>query len=139
MKSFFGKKEVKEKYLSRVKAHAEADEIVKGKYWEKGKGCAVGCTIHGSDHFAYETELGIPAWLAYLEDTLFEGMSLEKAKKWPERFLKAIPVGSDLTKVRPKILIFILESTLEKFDGKKFPAEYKKVTDTIRDLQKELQ
>ena len=32
--------------LKQLRAHAKADEIVKGLYWENGKGCAVGCTIH---------------------------------------------------------------------------------------------
>jgi phosphoglycerate dehydrogenase-like enzyme len=51
---------VKAMYLDRIRRHARADEIIHGKYWEKGKGCAVGCTIHGSKHSLYETELGIP-------------------------------------------------------------------------------
>lgn len=41
---FHGKPAVKAKYLKRVRAHAKADEIVSGRYWENGKGCAVGCT-----------------------------------------------------------------------------------------------
>ena len=59
MQAFHNDLKIKEKYLSRVRAHALADEIVKGKYWEGGKGCAVGCTIHGSQHKNYEKELGI--------------------------------------------------------------------------------
>lgn len=52
--SFHGKQEIKDQYIERIKAHAIADEIVKGQYWEDGKGCAVGCTIHGSNHLDYE-------------------------------------------------------------------------------------
>lgn len=47
--AFFGDPKIKAKYLRRVKAHYKADEIIKGTYWENGKGCAVGCTIEGSD------------------------------------------------------------------------------------------
>ena len=86
---------IKEKYLLRVRSHAAQDEIIKGKYWENGKGCAVGCTVHSSNHSAYETELGIPAWLARVEDRLFEGMPLARAKLWPEQFLSAIRPGAD--------------------------------------------
>jgi len=50
MKAYHNKKETKKFYLDRVKAHFKADEIVKGKYWQNGKGCAVGCTIH-ANHF----------------------------------------------------------------------------------------
>lgn len=67
MKAFHSDEAVKEKYLERVRAHSAADSIIKGKYWESGKGCAVGCTIEGSDHERYETELGIPRVIARLE------------------------------------------------------------------------
>ena len=39
MKTFHGEQSVKDKYIKRVKAHAKADEIVQGSYWENGKGC----------------------------------------------------------------------------------------------------
>lgn len=38
--SYHGDKAVKAKYLRRVRAHEKADEIVKGTYWQNGKGCA---------------------------------------------------------------------------------------------------
>jgi hypothetical protein len=97
MKAFHGKKEIKDEYLARVKAHAAADEIIKGTYWEEGMGCAVGCTIHGSDHGQYEVQLGIPRIIARLEDRIFEGLPLAQAKTWPLRFLKSIKVGADLS------------------------------------------
>ncbi len=87
MLAFHGKKEVKAEFVARVKAHALADEIVHGHYWERGKGCAVGCTIHGSDHGEYEVQLGIPRILARLEDCIFEGMENGDSKKFPLRFL----------------------------------------------------
>src|ERR1700730_6830463 len=99
MKSFHNDPKIKAKYLKRVKDHFKADEIVKGKYWENGKGCAVGCTIHDSNHKLYETELGIPEWLARVEDTIFEGLPNERAKLWPEQFLKAIKPGKNLNKI----------------------------------------
>lgn len=86
LKAFHGDAKIKAKYIARVKAHQKADEIIKGRYWEDGKGCAVGCTIEGSDHSKYEKELGIPEILAYLEDGLFEEMSNEDAMKFPLRF-----------------------------------------------------
>lgn len=104
---------IKKKYLARVKAHAEADAIVKGQYWDEGKGCAVGCTIEGNDHSRYEYELGIPATIAYLEDTIFEGLPNKEAMKFPEKFLKAIPVGADLSLVAAKFMVWQFED--EKF------------------------
>src|SRR3990167_11344917 len=93
MKTFHNKKEVKQKYMARLKQHYKADEIVHGTYWQDGKGGAVGCTIHSSKHGTYESELGIPTWLAYLEDRIFEGLPNGEAKEFPLDFLKAIPIG----------------------------------------------
>ena len=101
--------ETKDKYIARVKAHQEADQIIKGQYWENGKGCAVGCTIEGSDHSKYEKELGIPKEIAYLEDTIFENLPNELAMTFPLRFLEAVPVKADLSKVVAKFVIWQFE------------------------------
>jgi hypothetical protein len=108
MKAFHGDETIKAKYLARVRAHAAADEIVKGRYWEDGKGCAVGCTLHSSDHMAYEKELGIPVHLARLEDVIFESLQNGASKAWPEKFLEAPKVGADLSKVWPMFAIWLL-------------------------------
>jgi hypothetical protein len=114
VQAFHNDPSIKEKYLERVLAHRAADEIMQGVYWENGKGCAVGCTIHGDNHAAYEVELGIPRILARLEDRIFEGLSLEDAKEWPEKFLRAIPVGKDLSLVWPKFAVWLL---VDEIDG----------------------
>ena len=74
MLSYHSDPAIKSRYLARVEGHAAADEILKGRYWEAGKGCAVGCTVHGADHESFEQELGIPRMLAWLEDIIFEGL-----------------------------------------------------------------
>jgi len=112
MRAFHGSAAIKEKYVARVKAHAEADKIVKGQYWGNGKGCAVGCTIEGDEHSRYETELGIPVAIAHVEDYLFEIMPNEDAMKFPLRLLEAIPVGADLSLVPANLIVYILEDTL---------------------------
>jgi hypothetical protein len=123
MKAFHNDPGVKEKYLARVRAHKAADEIVKGKYWEDGKGCAVGCTIHSSNHSAYETELGIPTWLARIEDTIFENLQNGQAKEWPEQFLSSIKIGANLDTIKAPFLIFTLENSLESLDSVQFDIE----------------
>jgi hypothetical protein len=109
MTAFHGDKAIKERYLDRIKSHREADELIKGKYWENGKGCAVGCTIHGSSHSAYEIELGIPIQLARLEDVHFERLSNDDSQAWPELFLSSIRVGADLSMVWPKYAAWMLD------------------------------
>jgi hypothetical protein len=108
MVAYQGDPAIKAKYLDRVRSHREADEITKGVYWERGEGCAVGCTIHGPDHRKYQTELGIPVALAYFQDTLFEGLPLEDAVIFPEQFLGAITVGADLSRVESQFFHWLL-------------------------------
>jgi hypothetical protein len=120
MKAFLGKQSIKDKYIKRVHDHFLADDLIKGTYWENGKGCAVGCTIHSSDHNKYEKLLGIPEWLARLEDCIFEELPNSLAKEWPERFLSSINVGSDLEKIKTSFTIFILESCLDSMNKCKF-------------------
>jgi hypothetical protein len=136
--AFHNDQKIKDKYLARVEAHRKADEIIKGKYWENGKGCAVGCTVHSDDHMAYETELGIPTWLAKLEDRIFENLSNEDAKLWPEEFLKTINPGTDLEKVKIPFLIFVVESARDQFDHKKFPKQLLAIDGVLGELRKDI-
>ena len=100
--------EVKAKVLAQLEAHRAADQIVKGQYWEHGKGCAVGCTVHSDDHMAYERRFGIPVMLARLEDCIFEGLPNERALDWPLQFMAAIKPGQDLSLVGWKFQHWLL-------------------------------
>ncbi len=106
--AYHGNESKKTAILAQLQAHHDADEIVKGKYWQDGKGCAVGCTIHSSEHRQYEPLFGIPQMLARLEDCIFEGLPNDKAKGWPIRFMSAIKVGSELSLVGWKFLYILL-------------------------------
>jgi hypothetical protein len=123
MLSYHSDPNVKEKYLTRVRTHREADRLMQGYgYWLDGKGCAVGCTLEYNGnriHARYETELGIPQILARLEDRFFEGLPQENAREWPERFLSAIPVGADLSQVWPKFAIWLLTEHRPSVSGKR--------------------
>jgi hypothetical protein len=114
--AYLGKQSVKDTFLSRVRQHREADEIVQGYgYWQDGKGCAVGCTIHidgdGNPHEQYETQLGIPSQIARLEDAIFEGLPTDLAKLWPERFLTAIKPGADISRVWHQFASWLLSDS----------------------------
>jgi len=101
---------IKADILAQLQAHYDADEIVKGRYWQNGKGCAVGCTIYGNDHAEYERLFGIPRELAYLEDKIFESLPNSDAMGWPLRFMNAIAPGADLALVEPKFNRWVLHS-----------------------------
>jgi len=99
---------IKDAILLQLQAHYDADQIIKGLYWEDGKGCAVGCTVHSSNHMDYEKLFGIPSALARLEDVIFEGSPNDIAKDWPIRFMTAIQPGMDLSLVSWKFLYWLL-------------------------------
>lgn len=141
MLSFHNDQSVKDKYLSRVRAHATADAIMQGTGWRNGKGCAVGCTLENYDHSRYPIELGIPEWLARVEDTLFEGMAPDRAKLWPVQFLEAVPLGVDLDPLRYDFLLVVLKKALatqEKntnFDQTKYPEVAAAIAETVNVLK----
>lgn len=131
--SFHNDPAIKEKYLNRLHLHYKADEIIQGTYWQNGKGCAVGCTVHSRNHESYESELGIPRVLAYLEDGIFEGLPNEKAKEFPIQFLEAIPVGVDLEPVWRKFMIWLL---IDENEGVIRHAKTAKTKKVIKDVAK---
>ena len=120
--AYHGNLAVKSKYVGRMKAHVDADEIVRRVYWDGNKGCAIGCTVHSDDHGAYETELGMPEWFAHLEDTIFEGMSVGASRRFPLDLLSAIPVGfTAWDRLYHEFCAFLLRDVC-KFNEAKYPA-----------------
>lgn len=105
MLAYHNEPQLKAGALERMRQHRAADELLRGKYWSLGRGCAVGCLLHDVDggHERYEAEFGIPVALAHLEDTLFEHLP-ENHLDWPVAFLGAIPVGADLAGVWPALV-----------------------------------
>jgi hypothetical protein len=103
---------IKTAIMAQLARHREADELVKGQYWEDGKGCAIGCTLYSSNHLEYQVRFGIPVILARLEDRIFEGLPNGHSKAWPERFMGAIRPGSDLAMVWPRFALWLLTEEL---------------------------
>ena len=111
--------------LAQLVEHREHDKLVKGQYWENGKGCAVGCTLEAvrlhkgnaakiahNKHALYEAELGIPMILARLEDKHFEELSNGDSQAWPERFISAIKPGANLAMIWPRYALWLLSEEL---------------------------
>lgn len=126
--AYHGDKAIKEKYLERVRLHRKLDHLVQGKGWESNgttKGCAVGCTMEAYDHARYPVEIGVPIEIAYLEDSIFEGLPQEDAMKWPTQFLSAIEPGADLSLVFPRFVLWLL-------DGEDSPQKEGRNHETVR-------
>jgi hypothetical protein len=120
--AFHNDKSIKVKYLARVVAHQQADEIIQGQGWTGTKGCAVGCTLNSYNVSRYPKELGIPEWLGRLEDSIHEGLPLEQAKQWPGKFLRAINVGANLEPVRHQLTILRMDRLLKLLETSQYPA-----------------
>ncbi len=110
LRAYHGDPALRARTLAQMQAHHDADEIVQGTYWGRGRGCAVGCLTHDphGGHALYPVRWGIPELLARLEDRIFEGLSAEEARAWPIAFLGAIPLGADLSLVWPRFALAIL-------------------------------
>ncbi len=137
-KAFHGSKKIKEKFIARMKAHMNADELIQGSGWTGKKGCAVGCTLDNYSHFAYEAELGIPFTIAILEDNIFESLSKKESATFPLEFLKAVPVGVDLSLVYNKLEIWVLLDKKHGIINKMKTDEEKKVCTDLADLHKKI-
>src|SRR5690606_25479935 len=110
-------------FVNEMLIHQKLDHFLKGTYDEEEKGCAVGCSLKSiaklknvnitfDEHKHYETFLGIPEWLARLEDTIFEGISLERSKIWPVEFAKSINISSELNNIKTLFIIYIIEENI---------------------------
>lgn len=111
--AYHGNHELKTQVMAKIAAHRLADRIAKGAYVRKNGRttyCAVGCLLEDPDggHTQYESEFGIPAQLAYLEDGIFESLPEWLAIPWPERFMGAIPVGANLGTVWPAFAVWLM-------------------------------
>lgn len=111
MNAYLNSADLKSRFLAEISKHEAADQLIKGSYGEMNgqfRGCAIGCSLHSmniiqgapdllgrtGDHRRYPSALGLPIWLAYLEDDIFEQLPIELAKTWPRRFAEAVPVGA---------------------------------------------
>ena len=131
LRAYLNDSNLKTAFLAQIAEHEAADAIIKGTYAQRGvtfRGCAIGCSLHslnviqrkvGTDrtantgnHERYEAELGLPTWLAYLEDNIFERLPDALAVTWPRRFAEAVPVGAVVDdRVLARILCWALTDT----------------------------
>ncbi len=143
--AFHNNPSIKDKLLADLTEHAKFDRIVHGQYWENGRGCAIGCTLHSmgvksgntGDHSLYETKLGIPRVIARMEDRIFEGLTNGKSKEWPLRFTRAIQPGADLSMVWPRLTLWMLSEELPKYVQKLRHAKQKAAIEEVAGLFRE--
>lgn len=103
MKAFVNCKYTKEQAVALAWQHYKQDQFIQGTYGngEYGtpefKGCSVGCMANGM-HDNYTKLFGIVPQIAYISDSIFEGLNVPESALWTPQLFEAIQVGSD-TKV----------------------------------------
>ena len=96
---------IKKQVLEQLQRHYDAEEIVREKCRDDGKGFSMSSIFKLAENF---NTFGMPKVLAHLEDAIFEGLPNEEAKNWPIRFMSAINVGADLSTVWRDFVIWLL-------------------------------
>jgi len=128
MLSYHSDENLKGLVVAEMKKHQEQDQFIKGAYKKlngKFKGCAVGCTIDSinvilgksyktDEHKIFEEALGVPEWLARLQDLLFESLPIGENSQFAVDFLSSIPVGINLEPVKWKFCSFILKEGIDR-------------------------
>ena len=100
---------------AQVVAHTEADEIIKGTYWQNGKGCFIGCIGHDSSPATVESLTGFPVILTRIAEGIFESLPNDYAKSFPSSVMLAPRIGADLSLVAWKFLHWCVTDALDKY------------------------
>jgi hypothetical protein len=109
MRAFHGQETVKQLYLDRLRDHRECNELIQGYgWWNTGRGSATGCTVHSSDESLYVRDLGIPAGLAHIKEHIFQQLTPDRARLWPEEFVRAIAIDTDLAGIGRQYAAWLL-------------------------------
>ena len=119
LNSYKGDQNFKQRMVSAIIEDKENERIVKGQYWQDGKGCNVGCgeyavcqilghKFENRKHKKLAEELEVPEAIFYLGDAIFEGLDVEDSTQFVVDFYTAIPVGQDLKNVVIDIKIALL-------------------------------
>ena len=119
MNAFNNNSSQKAERLAEAKHHTEMDMLIKGTYGEgefgesNFKGCSIGCLYNGA-HEKGANKDSIPVDILYLADNLFESLPAPDYINWHTDWIKAIPVGADLSLVKWKFLHWLIH---DKKDG----------------------
>ena len=113
MKAFIDCKYSKEQAVALAWQHYNQDQYLKGTYGQgrygtaEFKGCSVGCMANGL-HINYPELFGVIPQIAYLSDSIFEGLDVPESALWTPQLFEAIQVGSDTQAIFHKFMHFIL-------------------------------
>ena len=138
-------------FAAGMRAHAEADNLIRGTYGDtcsgRFRGCAVGCNIdvvnaslgveiERGKHEALGEAIGVPAELLYFQDALFEGLQGDASSKFAVAFASALRDGQGLSRVSDLFLAETLRDDVLPLVTDEFPnvrSAVKRVADGCAD------
>jgi hypothetical protein len=113
-KPFFGtwNEENKAFWVATMQDHQDHDRLISGSWFEEGengefKGCFFGCAMQ-TDASPLEkaiSAMGLPDWLIYLAEKIYEGLPNDERLAFPVKLLESIPVSVNLEPIKHKLAI----------------------------------
>jgi hypothetical protein len=131
MQAFHADPAIKQEFLARLQAHAQAGEIInRASVWSDGKGGPVACMVHDTDLAVWQQRTGIPKAVGSALDVAASYLDEpEQAARFVLEWVEAVEVGQDLGSVVPALIEWLLsdsEHGIHRF------AEHEAVRRTIR-------
>ena len=101
---------VRDAALDRLQRHAADAQLAPGPLaWNGSKGSLVGCILESEDLAQWETELGLPQWLATTADGIAaQQASIDAARDFGVELLGAIRPGADVTPAASAVILDVL-------------------------------
>ncbi|MHB1950153.1 MAG: hypothetical protein ACYCQK_01610 [Acidiferrobacteraceae bacterium] len=108
--AWHGEPGLKAAALERLREHRRMDQIVQGLYYDRGRGCQLGCLTHQNEdtHAAAERLFGIEQSIGYWLEMVFERLPHEDCAQWVLDSAQAIPVGADMRLCRYALCAWLL-------------------------------
>jgi hypothetical protein len=110
MQAFHGDPAIKQEFLDRLQAHAQAGEILnRASVWNDGKGGPVACMVHDTDLAIWQQRTGIPKAVGSALDIAASHLAEpEQAARFVLEWVEAVEVGQDLGSVAPGLIDWLL-------------------------------
>ncbi|HQS96711.1 MAG: hypothetical protein B7X90_11485 [Novosphingobium sp. 17-62-19] len=108
--AFLGDPAIKAQALSRLRSHIAAETFVIFPAWEDGKANVIGALVEADDKQAFASQYGYPiAFVTALEGIVNAFRFGPSSEGFVKALLERTPVGADLSRIVPHVLIALLE------------------------------
>jgi hypothetical protein len=113
MQAFHADPALKQEFLSRLQAHAQAGEILnRANVWNDGKGGPLACMVHDTDLAVWQQRTGIPRAVGSALDIAASYLDEpEQAARFVLEWVEAVEVGQDLRCVAPALMEWLLSDS----------------------------